>query len=92
MPGGGAMVGFTVTNTGQIAGAEVAQLYIDYPTIAEGEEPPGELKGFRKVMLEPRESKAIELKLDARAFSYWSEQSHEWSSRYMWATPLPTRR
>jgi beta-glucosidase len=28
--------------------------------------------------LKTGESKSIELKLDARAFSYWSEKSHAW--------------
>ncbi len=40
----------TITNTGDRAGAEVAQLYID-----------GELKGFRKVRLEPGESVTVEI-------------------------------
>lgn len=40
----------TITNTGDRAGAEVAQLYID-----------GELRAFAKIMLEPGESKTVEL-------------------------------
>ena len=75
---GDAAVSFTVTNTGQVAGAEVAQLYLDYPAISEGGEPAGQLRGFRKVMLKPNESRTIELRLNARAFSYWSEQTHAW--------------
>ncbi len=75
---GGATVSFLLTNTGKIAGAEVAQIYVDYPAIAEGNEPRGQLREFRKVMLAPGESKAIELKLTSRSFSYWSEQSHAW--------------
>lgn len=71
-------VSFKVTNTGKRAGAEVAQLYLGFPAIAEGNEPPIQLKGFRKVMLNPGESKTVELKLDARSFSYWSEKSHAW--------------
>ena len=78
LPDGGATVSFVVTNTGKIAGAEVAQLYVDYPAIAEGDEPRGQLKAFRKVMLGPQESKTVELKLSSRSFSYWSEQSHGW--------------
>ena len=78
-PGGeNATVSFKVTNTGKVAGAEVAQLYLGFPNIAEGNEPPIQLKGFRKVMLNPGESKTVELKLDAHSFSYWSVQSHEW--------------
>ncbi len=73
-----ATVSFKVTNTGSVAGAEVAQLYLGFPEIAEGNEPPIQLKGFRKVMLNPGESKTVELKLDAHSFSYWSVQSHAW--------------
>ena len=73
-----ATVSFKVTNTGKVAGADVAQLYLGFPNIAEGNEPPIQLKGFRKVELNPGESKAVELKLDAHAFSYWSVQSHAW--------------
>lgn len=73
-----ATVSFKVTNTGKVAGAEVAQLYLGFPAIAEGNEPPIELKGFRKVTLNPGESKTVELKLDAHSFSYWSVKSHEW--------------
>jgi beta-glucosidase len=71
-------VEFTVTNTGPRAGAEVAELYLGFPPIAEGDEPPIQLKGFRKIMLEPGQSKPVELKLDAGAFSYWSEKAHAW--------------
>jgi beta-glucosidase len=76
--GGTTTVSFRVTNTGQCAGAEVAQLYLGFPPIAEGNEPPMQLKGFQKVMLKPGESKTVSLDLDRRSFSYWSEKSHNW--------------
>ena len=74
-----ATVSFKVTNTGQCAGAEVAEVYLSFPPIAEGNEPPLQLKGFSKVMLNPGESKTVEVKLDTRAFSYWSEKTHAWT-------------
>lgn len=73
-----ATVAFTVTNTGKRAGAEVAQVYLGFPPVAEGNEPPIQLKGFRKVMLNPGQSKTVELKLDKRSFSYWSAKTHGW--------------
>ncbi|MGA3130399.1 MAG: glycoside hydrolase family 3 C-terminal domain-containing protein [Terracidiphilus sp.] len=73
-----ATVSFKVTNTGKRAGAVVAQVYLGFPPITEGNEPPLELRGFRKVMLNPGEAKIVEVKLDARAFSYWSEKAHAW--------------
>ncbi len=74
----GAIVRFRVKNTGLRAGAEVAQLYLTFPKIAEGDEPPHQLKGFKKVMLAPGESRQIELALDERAVSYFSESLHAW--------------
>jgi beta-glucosidase len=74
-----AIVSFKVTNTGKRAGAEVAQLYLGFPAIDEGNEPPLQLKAFSKVTLNPGEAKTVELKLDARAFSYWSEKTHAWT-------------
>jgi beta-glucosidase len=71
-------VSFRITNTGLRSGAEVAQLYIDFPEIAEGNEPLRQLKGFRKVMLQPGESQSIELALTPRSFSYWSVRTHGW--------------
>ena len=73
-----AVVRFRVTNTGKRAGAEVAQLYLTYPPIPEGDEPPRQLKGFQKVLLQPGESRTIEMKLDARTFSFWSVKTHNW--------------
>ncbi|HXF11852.1 MAG TPA: glycoside hydrolase family 3 C-terminal domain-containing protein [Terriglobales bacterium] len=75
---GRAVASFRVTNTGKRAGAEVAQLYLRFPPIPEGNEPPLQLKGFSKVMLNPGESKTIHLKLGPRAFSFWSTATHRW--------------
>jgi beta-glucosidase len=63
-------VSFDVTNTGKVAGAEVAQLYVSDPS-AKVSRPERELKGFEKVRLNPS--------LDARAFSYWDENAHKWT-------------
>ena len=46
-----ATVSFKVTNTGKRAGAEVAEVYLGFPAIDEGNEPPLQLKAFSKVML-----------------------------------------
>jgi len=71
-------VSFDVTNTGNVAGAEVAQLYVSDPS-ARAQRPERELKGFEKVRLAPGETKHVTLSLDARAFSYWDETAHKWS-------------
>jgi beta-glucosidase len=69
---------FDVTNTGSVAGAEVAQLYVSDPS-AKVQRPERELKGFEKVRLEPGETKHVSITLDARAFSYWDENAHKWT-------------
>lgn len=71
-------VQFTVTNTGGRAGSEVAQIYVGFPPIPEGDEPPLRLAAFRKVKLAPGESKWITLPLGAESFSYWSTTDHAW--------------
>jgi beta-glucosidase len=71
-------VSFDVTNTGNVAGAEVAQLYVSDPS-AKVKRPERELKGFEKVRLAPGETKHVTLNLDARAFSYWDVAAHKWT-------------
>ncbi len=71
-------VGFDVTNTGSVEGAEVAQLYVSDPS-AKVTRPERELKGFEKVRLAPGETRHVTLTLDARAFSYWDEAAHKWT-------------
>ena len=71
-------VSFDVTNTGKVAGAEVAELYVSDPS-AHIDRPERELKGFEKVRLNPGETKHVTLNLDARAFSYWDESAHKWA-------------
>ena len=68
---------FTVTNTGAVAGGEVAQVYVGMPSSAVPQ-PPKQLKAFSKVFLEPGESAELLLTLDSRAFSYWDVASHGW--------------
>ncbi len=71
-------IGFDVTNIGNVAGCEVAQLYVSDPS-ATVIRPERELKGFKKVCLNAGEAKHSILSLDARAFSYWSETTHKWT-------------
>ena len=63
-------VSVTVTNTGDVAGAEVVQMYIEPPKggIAR---PVRELKGFEKVFLQPGESKTVTMRLGTRSYAVW---------------------
>jgi beta-glucosidase len=76
--GSAVTVSFDVTNSGSVAGAEVAQVYVSDPS-AKAIRPERELKGFEKVRLAPGETRHVTLSLDARAFSYWDEAGHKWT-------------
>jgi len=70
-------VSCTITNTGTVAGAEVVQLYLSFPTSAN--EPPNQLKGFQKVMLGPGEQGEVVFSLTTRHFSIWNSERHMWT-------------
>lgn len=68
----GDSVSVTVKNTGSLAGAEVAQLYVEAPQ--DGlHRPLRELKGFRKVFLQPDESQTVRFTLTDRSFALWQD-------------------
>jgi len=71
------LVEFTVTNTGERAGGEATQLYVrDMESSLE--RPAKELKDFKKVFLEPGESREIELVLQEEDLAYYDPGSDEW--------------
>ena len=73
----GARVSFTVTNTGPVAGAEVAQVYISemQPRVPR---PERELKGFERVVLAAGETKNVTVELDPRAFAFYDVAQKKW--------------
>jgi beta-glucosidase len=70
-------VEFTVTNTGKLAGAEVAQLYLGAvsPSVPR---PVKELKGFSKLTLKPGESRVVRIRLTPQEFAFWDVATHAW--------------
>jgi len=61
---------FDVRNVGEVAGAEVAQLYVAPP--ARSGAPPQQLKGFRKTgVLAPGAAERVEFRFDERTFAAW---------------------
>ena len=70
-------VSITVKNTGNVAGAEIVQLYIQ-DVEASVDRPAKELKGFEKVWLEPGETKPVHFTIGRDALSYFDAQKHEW--------------
>ena len=72
---------FTVNirNTGKVAGAEVVQLYIS-DLQSSVNRPLKELKGFKKVFLQPGESKDVTITIDKSALSFYDERLHDWTA------------
>jgi len=68
---------FEVKNTGTVAGAEVAQLYVQ-PENPSVPRPEKELKGFKKVFLKPGEQQTISIPLTKAAFAYYSPEQKSW--------------
>jgi beta-glucosidase len=81
-------VDFTVTNTGDVAGAEAAQVYLTLPAAAN--EPSKRLVAFDKPYLEPGASKQVSVMIDASAashpFSYWVPDTKGTWADGDWAT------
>ena len=68
-------VTFTITNTGDRDGAEIAQVYVSAkaPKICR---PAKELKGFSKVFLKAGESRQVTIPLDDKAFRYFNTKTN----------------
>ncbi len=69
---------FDLKNTGKVAGAEVAQLYVGAidPKV---ERAPKELKSFTRVQLKPGESKLVEMTISKDAFAYYNIDNSKWT-------------
>lgn len=67
---------FTLTNTGDRDGAEVAQLYVSAQCKGVYR-PVKELKGFQKVFLKAGESKQVTIELDDKAFRYFNVKTNK---------------
>ncbi|KAH6610843.1 glycoside hydrolase family 3 protein [Trichoderma cornu-damae] len=68
-----AAVSVNVQNTGSVAAAEVAQLYVGIPGA-----PPKQLRGFEKPFLQPNQSEAVTFHLTRRDLSVWSVERQKW--------------
>ncbi|CZR61435.1 related beta-glucosidase K [Phialocephala subalpina] len=69
-----------IRNSGSVAGATVAQLYVSPAPTNTISRPIKELKGFVKIFLEPGEEKGVCIKLDRLATSFWDEILDCWVS------------
>ncbi|MGM0900619.1 MAG: beta-glucosidase [Bacillota bacterium] len=71
-------VSFTIKNIGDVAGEEIAQVYIK-PLSSRIFRANKELKGLSKVYLKPGESKQVKIDLDDHAFAYYNTVVNGWS-------------
>jgi len=69
-------VSATVTNTGKVAGSDVAQVYLGDPAVAG--DPPRQLKGFQKATLQPGQSTTVHFSLSGQDLSYWDDAASGW--------------
>ena len=70
-------VKFIVKNTGNVAGTEITQLYVgkQSDTIFR---PVRELKGFKRVELEPGEEKEVQILFDDNSFRFYDTRTDSW--------------
>ena len=69
----------SVTNTGKVAGSETVQLYI-HDCESSLPRPYKELKGFRKVYLQPGETKEVTITIGKDALSFYDDKAASWTT------------
>jgi beta-glucosidase len=74
-----ATVTATITNTGTVAGADVAQMYVGDP--AASDDPPEQLKGFQRVTLTPGGSATVTFPLTIHDLASWSPTANAWEAQ-----------
>jgi beta-glucosidase len=76
-PDGTLVVSFDLTNSGTVAGKEIAQLYVGYEG-SRADRPVRDLKGFAKVHLESGETKRVSIPLRHRNLAFWNSEAGDW--------------
>src|SRR6202012_325049 len=76
---GDATVTATMTNTGSVAGADVAQLYVGDP--AASQDPPEQLAGFQRENLNPGQAVTVTFPLTVHDLASWSSADNAWEAQ-----------
>ncbi|MDR0940355.1 MAG: glycoside hydrolase family 3 C-terminal domain-containing protein [Mediterranea sp.] len=76
--GKGLDIEFCLANTGSREGEEVVQLYVARPD-SKLVRPLKELKGFRRVALQPGEKKSVRLRVPLERLRHWDEFAEDWA-------------
>ena len=71
-------VSCTLSNDGDVDGAEVVQLYVGMPN-SKVERAKKELKGFQKVYLKKGTSARVEIEIDINSLAYYHEGNSAWA-------------
>ena len=72
-----ARVTASITNTGNVRGSDVVQLYVGDPPAAG--EPPRQLEGFRRVTLQPGQSRTVSFAITGHELSYYNATANGWT-------------
>lgn len=78
-PDGSVTASVDITNTGNRAGEEVAELYL-HDLDPKIDKPVRELKGFSKVALRPGETKTVHFTIQPRDLAYFDVPGHQWKA------------
>lgn len=70
-------VSCVVSNTGQVDGAEVVQVYVGKPK-SKVDRALKELKGFQKIMVPAGKQKTVSVKIDVEDLKYFDEEINDW--------------
>jgi beta-glucosidase len=69
-------VSVDIKNTGTVAGDEVAQLYVSGPASSGGQKlPVRSLRGFKRVTLQPGETKTVDFTVSSDAFAFMNDNN-----------------
>ncbi len=71
------VVSSEIRNAGDVAGAEIAQLYVGFENSGI-DRPRKLLRGFKRIEIAPGETVAVSFRIEARDLAYYDEQSHRW--------------
>jgi beta-glucosidase len=74
-PSGTAVVSVDITNTSNIPGAEIAQMYL-HEQVSSIVRPPMELKGFQRIELKPQETRTVSFPIAPASLEFLNAQLH----------------
>ncbi len=78
LTGSSFLVRFEIENESNVAGTDVAQLYLSHPT-SKVDRPVKELKAFKRVHVGSNTKKEVEFELSSDAFSYFHPEKRKWT-------------